>query len=294
VGSVTDDVHSRPVAVVDAFTDTPLAGSAAGVVPDAGDLSGNQMGAVARELAVDVTAFLGESEAADWQVRYYTPAAELDRDASAAVAAASYLRDAGELTDEASFETNAGPVTVAAGDDAAWVHRPAPSVERVEADLAALGVDRTVDLPVAVADAGAPFLIVPLDYLSTLRRLDPGDAAVEEVCESVDAGGVYAFTFDTLSPGATVHGRVFPAQAGVPEASVGGAASAAVAAYLREAGAFDDAFPEEVVCEGGHVLDRPGTARVRLDPVRVGGKATTALEGTVRVPEPDEDGILEA
>ena len=67
-------------------------------------------------------------------------------------------------------------------------------------------------------------------------------------------------------------------------------------AYLREIEAFDGELPEEMVLEQGHFVDRPGTVRVwaREDPVTVGGRAVTALEGSVVVPEPDDDDILEA
>ena len=98
---------------------------------------------------------------------------------------------------------------------------------------------------------------------------------------------------------------MFAPAAGVDEDPVTGTASGAVGAYLREIEAFGEAaggdssateLPEEMVLEQGHFVDRPGTVRVwaREDPVTVGGRAVTALEGSVVVPEPDDDDILEA
>jgi trans-2,3-dihydro-3-hydroxyanthranilate isomerase len=51
-----------------------------------------------------------------------------------------------------------------------------------------------------------------------------------------------------------------------------------------------------MVFEQGHFLDRPGRVRVRArsDPVTVGGRAVTALDGSLVVPEFDEDDIIEA
>jgi predicted PhzF superfamily epimerase YddE/YHI9 len=47
--------------------------------------------------------------------------------------------------------------------------------------------------------------------------------------------------------------------------------------------------------EQGHFLDRPGEVRVRVgDAVRVGGRAVRALSGTLRIPESDDEGIVEA
>jgi len=56
---------------VDAFTDEPLTGNPAGVVPNADGGSDDQMQAIAAEMAVSETAFLRSSEDADRRVRYF-------------------------------------------------------------------------------------------------------------------------------------------------------------------------------------------------------------------------------
>jgi len=69
---------TRRIALVDAFSTEPLAGNAAGVVPDADGLTDQQCQAVARELSVSETAFVFESEEADRRVRFFTPTQEVD------------------------------------------------------------------------------------------------------------------------------------------------------------------------------------------------------------------------
>lgn len=326
--------ETRRALLVDAFAAEPLAGNAAGVVPDAAGLGEAQMAAVARELNASETVFVlppeaepnevetkaeaGEKrETADRRFRYFTPTGEIDLCGHATVAGHFHLYADGVLgAGEHTVQTAAGVLDVRVTEDGTvWTTYPEPAVRRVEgregasadgesgdgSDLrgrvaAALDVpaDRMLeDLPLAVADAGVPFLLVPLDYLTTLRGADPEMSAVSEVCGAVGAAGVYAFTFDTLAADADVHGRAFAPTAGVPEDPVTGTASGAVAAYLRSSGAFEE-VPEELVCEQGHVLDRPGRVRVRLDPLRVGGTAATALDGEVRVPDPGEEEIIEA
>lgn len=321
---VTD---SYTAALVDAFTDEPLTGNAAGVVPDAGDLDDTQMQAVARELAVSETAFLSGHPDADRQIRYFTPTTEVDLCGHATVAAHAFLRERGRIEPGThTLATNVGTLEIDVTDDAVWMTQNSPTVyERP------VGYDRLADalgtepsafagvgdaLPVAYASTGLPFLIVPVSFLDGLGGLTPDDDAVAALADDHDAAGVYAFTFDTLTAEATLHGRCFVPGAGVPEDPVTGTASGACGAYLDHFGAFraDGAdaatpggtdvstaagTPAEMVFEQGHYLDRPGRVRVRADAgdggaPAVGGSAVTAFEGTVRVPETDDDEIVEA
>jgi PhzF family phenazine biosynthesis protein len=182
----------------------------------------------------------------------------------------------------------------------------AATVEVVEVDEArvadALGADvatlRDVgaDLPMATASTGLAFLVVPVNFLAAISGLSPDMAAVEALTEELDVTGVYAFSFDALAADSTLHGRMFASGAGVDEDPVTGTASGAVGAYLRAVEAFDGDLPAEMVFEQGHFVDRPGCARVRArsDPVEVGGRAVTALDGSVVVPEVETDDIIEA
>jgi len=97
-----------------------------------------------------------------------------------------------------------------------------------------------------------------------------------------------------LNAASTLHARMWAPGAGVPEDPVTGTASGACGAYLRTVDAFDD-LPDEMRFEQGHFVDRPGVVRVQVgEAVRVGGRAVTALDGSLAVPSADEDDILEA
>jgi len=304
----TDEADERRALLVDAFTDTPLAGNAAGVVPDAAGLSAERMQAVARELAASETAFVLPGSSADRRIRYFTPTTEVDLCGHATVATHAFLYEDGAIAAGThSLDTGVGTIEVEVTDDgAAWMTGTAPEIRRVDDAVdydrvaEALGVapaaltDVGQDLPLAVASTGLAYLIVPVNFLEHLGGLVPDDDAVEALCEAVDATGVYAFTFDTLEAGATLHSRMFAPLAGVPEDPATGTASGAVAAYLRRFDAFDP-MPDELRLEQGHFVDRPGLVRVRTDgEIRVGGTGAVALDGRLRIPPGDGDDIIEA
>jgi len=302
-------METRRALLVDAFTAEPLAGNPAGVVPDAEGLSDGQLAAVAAELGASETAFLTDGDgAADDRLRYFSPTTEVDLCGHATIATYGALFAEGAIDGgERTLRTNVGDLTVAVGDDGTvWMRQQAPSVEVVDVDAGrlgeALGVDPAAlrdvgaDLPVAVASTGLPFLVVPVNFLERLGEADPNDAAVKRLSEEFDVAGVYAFTFDALDADSTLHGRAFVPSLGIAEDPVTGTASGAVGGYLRHVNAFDGDEPDEFRFEQGHFLDRPGHVRVRVEPdgVRVGGRASVALDGEIRIPDDEEDEILEA
>jgi trans-2,3-dihydro-3-hydroxyanthranilate isomerase len=298
-------MDTRQALLVDAFTEEPMTGNPAGVVPDADGLDDDQLGAIANELGASETAFLTDSETADRRVRYFTPANEVDLCGHATVASHAYLFERGHIdAGEHTLETNVGELTITVDDTGlVWMTQDQPDIRRVDVDYdevaAALGLDIAAledvgaDLPLARATTGLPFLMVPVNFIDHLRALEPDMRAIEDISDEVETAGIYAFTFDTLDGDATLHARMFAPGEGVPEDPVTGTASGACGAYLREYQAFDS-MPEEMVFEQGHFVDRPGRVHVKVGAeIEVGGRAVTTLDGDLVVPESEDDEIIE-
>ncbi len=299
-------METRRAFLVDAFTTEPLSGNQAGLVPDAEGLRDEAMGAIARELNASETAFLFPADEGVRRIRYFTPTGEIDLCGHATVAAGAWLSKAGELDDGThTFETNVGPLDVELDSGTIWMDGTRSDVSQVDLSYKrianALGADPATltdigaDLPLATASTGLEYLIVPVNFLEGVSGLEPDHEAIAELSDELDVTGVYAFTFDTLGGETTLHGRMFGPAVGVTEDPVTGTASGAVSAYLREFEAFDGEFPEEMLFEQGHFIDRPGTVRVRArtDPIAIGGRAVTAVDGTVSVPDFGDDEIIE-
>lgn len=323
-----DDARTVPVGVIDAFAADPLAGAPVGVVPAAGGVGGETARALARDLGGDGTAFVGPADGSDADRRlWYVAGAGDGRDRSAAdaedgegdavappvratvAACARLLADGRIAPGDHVVETAAGSVDVeVTAEGAVWVERPGTGVETVDLDYdragAALGVDPAAlrdvgaDLPAAVASAGRPYLVLPVNFLSHLSGADPDGDAVAALADDHDAAGVYPVTFDALAADATLHARCFrPAPGGAAEDPVTGAAAGAAGAYLHAVDAFDGDPPDELRVEQGHFIDRPGVVRVRVtdDGVRIGGGAVAALDGQATLPAGDgDDDILVA
>jgi len=142
--------------------------------------------------------------------------------------------------------------------------------------------------------AGASILVVPVNFLERLGEAAPDPGALDRLAAAHEVDGVYAVTFDAVDAASTLHGRYFVPGRDPPERPASVPASVACAAYLRTVDAFDE-FPDALRFEGGHFLDRPGAVELRVDgTIRVGGRATTALDGELRVPTTDDDEIIEA
>src|SRR5687768_1219885 len=103
-----------PVYTVDAFTDRPFAGNPAAVCLLAGAWDEPWMRAVAREMNLSETAFVRPREGGDggggFDLRWLTPAVEVDLCGHATLAAAHVLWEAGRLPSDkaARFHTRSG------------------------------------------------------------------------------------------------------------------------------------------------------------------------------------------
>ncbi|MEU9137731.1 PhzF family phenazine biosynthesis isomerase [Streptomyces sp. NPDC048404] len=274
-----------------AFSSTPDGGNPAGVVLDATALDDSDMLAIAAELGYSESAFLtpsaeglGGQEGRTYDVRYFSPKAEVPFCGHATVAAALALAERigpGELV----FSTRAGvvPVEVAqeGGTSRATLTSVEPHIEEIaDADLtealAALdwpAADLDPAFPPRIAFAGARHLVLAAATRARLADLAYDFARLETLMHRLDLTTIQlvwreaATVFHVRDP--------FPV-GGVVEDPATGAAAAAFGAYVREFGLV----PEDAVLtlHQGEDLGRPGRLTVTLragDPrVRVSGTGT--------------------
>jgi len=160
-----------------AFTDDPAGGNPAGVVLDAAGMSDEEMLAVAAEVGYSETAFVtGRNGGGEYELRYFSPLAEVPFCGHATVATAVALGESGEMV----FNTRSGPVAVTAGAGRASLTSVEPSVTDLDAPdleelLAALRWSREdLDpaLPPRLGYAGADHPVLAAATRERLARLD--------------------------------------------------------------------------------------------------------------------------
>ena len=265
-----------------AFTGTPDGGNPAGVVLDSEGLSEAQMLAIAAELAYSETAFLRRREGNAYDVRYFSPQAEVPFCGHATIASAVALAErigAGELL----FHTRAGMVPVATriehGRVDATLTSVVPSVEHAPATLLAdalsalhwSGDELDPALPPRIGYAGARHLILAARTRERLATLDYDFEALKRHMLAAELTTVDLVWRESTH---VFHARnPFPV-GGVVEDPATGAAAAAFGAYLRELQLV--APPATVTIHQGQDMGRPSLLTVDIGErggIRVSGQA---------------------
>ena len=286
-------MNSYDFSQVDVFAATPLTGNPVAVVHDAAGFADEQMAAFARWTNLSETTFLlpptdpGADAGADYQLRIFTPAAELPfaghptlGSAHAWLEAGGRPRSSGELVQECG----AGLVTVRSmGSDLAF--RAPPFVRSGPVDqtelttvVAALGVEPHQVLDAQWVDNGPGWLGLELDSAETVLSLRPDFGALGQetgVIGPHDEKG-------RAEHGADFEVRAFCPGLSIPEDPVTGSLNAGLAVWLTRAGRL----PPSYVVRQGTALRRDGRVRVETDEhgdVWVGGTSRTLVRGALEV-----------
>lgn len=300
----------RRYAILDVFTDRPLAGNPLAVVLDGEGLADAQMQAIAREFNLSETVFVGPSENRlhSAGLRIFTPRHELSFAGHPTVGTAVLLalQDAGDNpgAHEAMLilEEKIGPVRCGVflkGQDCgrAIFDLPAEAVEL------ASGLDREAVcdalslLPGEVAfenhvpsvfSAGLPFAFVPVRDLEVIARAKPNPAVWHHAFTS-DAAAAFLYCRETEASESDFHARMFAPTMGIEEDPATGSAVAALAGAIMR---FDAPGPgsHHFVIEQGFEMGRPSLISLELDVsggrvegARIGGDAVVVARGALNV-----------
>ena len=257
-----------PIFQVDAFSARTFGGNPAAVCPLPEFLEDAAMQAVAAENNLAETAFIVPRGEAAYDIRWFTPLAEVDLCGHATVASAyvlfNHLRpDLKRVT----FGSKSGPLPVSAENGRIVLDFPALPAKPVlePAGLAAaLGA-----APIATLEASA--LLAIFGSEADVRALKPDPRAVA----AVHWHGVIV-----TAPGDEVDfvSRFFAPNYGLDEDPVTGSAHCTLAPYWAERLRKTRLHALQVSKRGGELW-----CEVAGDRVRIGGKAAPYLEGTIEI-----------
>lgn len=274
--------------LVDVFTDRPLAGNALAVFADAGAIPEGLMQPIAREMNLSETTFVTRTNPDGYEVRIFTPSAEMPFAGHPTLGTAWALRHLGLTGDRVVQRSAAGDTPVSLALDTVWLERAGSVGEDIfdasfvahalgvsESDIgfsgAQLGMERIMLAP-AVANSGVPQLMVPIADTATLTEIEP-HASIADLASD----GVYCFA--PIAP-TKIKARFFAPGIGVVEDPATGSAAAGLGLYLS-ARAGDIAFD---ISQGTEV-GRPSTLMVVTSRgrVRVGGTVVLVGKGELSV-----------
>lgn len=259
---------SLRITQVDAFTNRPFAGNPAAVciLPKAADSA--WMLNVARELNLAETAFLVRQQDG-YDLRWFTPAVEVDLCGHATLASAHVLWEDGHLkpNEQARFHTKSGLLT--ADRREAWIELDFPATVASPAPAPAGLIDALGAKPQFIGRSKFDYLI-EVESEAVVRRLDPDMGAVARV----QARGVIVTSQADGKSKYDFVSRFFAPQSGVPEDPVTGSAHCALAPHWSAKLGKRELVAYQASARGGEL-------RLRLDGdrVRLGGQAVTVLRG---------------
>lgn len=292
---------------VDAFTQDPFTGNPAGVVPDADNLTVQQMQRIANELNLPESAFLMPSEhpEADFRIRYFTPTTEINFCGHATVGSSWLLATERGWLEKGRpivFETNVGLIPVALDIEAAQLQKVtmtqiAPSVREIAVnreEVARMVGIRPEDLddryPMKLASTGGLHLLVPVRTQVAIDQAVPLLPELEALNKQHSITTTHLFTWDAPE-GYDVYTRDFAPAIGIPEDPVTGAANGALSGYLALEGFLESGKVHHLVIGQGHAIGRPGTLYVTVEHtgeqpvIHVGGAAHVTIAGELRLKE---------
>jgi PhzF family phenazine biosynthesis protein len=258
----------QPIVQVDAFTEEPFRGNPAAVCLLERARDERWMQEVAREMNLSETAFL-LPDGEQYQLRWFSPAVEVDLCGHATLASAHVLWENGRLAPAATarFLTRSGPLSaVRAGE---WIEMDFPATPPSPADppeglLEALGLDWAV----AVGKSRFDYL-VEVDSVERVRLLKPDMSALRRV----ETRGVMVTCASDTAPADFVS-RFFAPSAGVDEDPVTGSAHCCLAPYWAIRIGRSELTGVQLSARGGLVR-----VAWRGDRVRLSGHAVTVMRG---------------
>lgn len=291
--------------IVDAFTETLFGGNPAGVVilPDGSDFPSDEiMIKTAAELRYSETAFIRRLNDTEFNIRYFTPAAEVDLCGHATIGSFKALLEGGYIKDNSRYinHTMAGDLNIDIKNGFVLMDMASPvKINEISEDAALaelygiMGLEysqqkeKGVTLLPQMVSTGLPDIMMPVADRDSLENISPDFKALSELSEKYQVVGVHAFTTDA-EEGTTCHVRNFAPLYDIDEEAATGTSNGALTYYGYLNGFVKSGDDCRFV--QGEKMDRPSVILSHIEDsgnggcsIQVGGSGVILAEGDIKL-----------
>ena len=287
--------------IVDAFTDTLFGGNPAGVVilPEGTDFPSDELCVkTAAELRYSETAFIKQLGPKEFNIRYFTPAAEVDLCGHATIGSFCALIHAGIVDKNCTCinHTLAGDLNIVIKDgfimmdmatpvEIATIEDPDKIKELYDIMGAAYDPEKITLLPKMIS-TGLPDIMMPIASQADLNAMEPDMKALSDLSARYEVVGVHAFTLDTEGD-VTAHTRNFAPLYDIDEEAATGTSNGALTYYFYLNGIIDGNANCKII--QGEKMDRPSVILTDIQAtdesclIKVGGSGVILAEGEIHI-----------
>ena len=285
--------------IVDAFTQEKFGGNPAGVVilPDGADFPSDElMVKTAAELRYSETAFIKKLENGEFNIRYFTPAAEVDLCGHATIASFKALLYAGIIKDNATYinHTLSGDLEIVVNNGFVLMDMASPvkigeiiNDQALEELYTIMGLNyadqkaRGLSMNPQMISTGLPDIMMPVVNLADLEAIAPNFPALSDLSKRYEVVGVHAFTLD--GDDATCHVRNFAPLYDIDEEAATGTSNGALTYYGYLNGFVKDG--DDCSFIQGEKMQRPSQilSNIKDEKIKVGGDAVILAEGEIHI-----------
>lgn len=289
--------------IVDAFTENLFGGNPAGVVilPEGEDFPSDEiMTKTAAELRYSETAFIKRLNDKEFNIRYFTPAAEVELCGHATIGSFKALLAGGYIEDNQTYinHTLSGTLNIDVKNGFVLMDMAAPvkigeisEHEKLRELYDIMGLDydaekaEEVSMIPQLISTGLPDIMMPVSSLEVLDRIEPDFPALSKLSERYEVVGVHAFTVNCDD--ATCHVRNFAPLYDIDEEAATGTSNGALTYYGYLNGFVKSGDDCRFI--QGEKMQRPSAILSHIEAdgdncsIQVGGSAVILAEGDIKL-----------
>jgi PhzF family phenazine biosynthesis protein len=265
-----DNYQKVEVQIINAFVDNGQGGNPAGVVINADNLTNKQKLIIAAKVGLSETAFVSNSQSADFKLDFFTPTRQIAHCGHATIATFSYLSQLGKIANPiSSKETIDGNREISIKGELAFMEQKPPIYidvqSRKDEILKSLGLEESdllINAPISVVNTGNSFAIIAVKNSDILKNIKPDFDLITQISEEFNLIGYYIFCTQTADNQRDANARMFAPRYGIKEESGTGMAAGPLACYLHD---FLKLKKNVILIEQGLFMETPSPSLIIVE-----------------------------